>query len=127
MSDISSLQSLSETETDDSDSPVIDIDDEYSFGTRTRTGAYAGLGFGQGGPAELGISANARSIRYTDAGSGYDDSDSHGLRASWSLLLSPGVTLSGALGYSQFKEDGSAARDTWSLTSGLASQVAHAR
>ncbi|MDO6587007.1 hypothetical protein Q4543_15950 [Salipiger sp. 1_MG-2023] len=128
-SDISYLQSVSETDdidnTDDTDSPVIDIYDDYSFGTRTRLGAHAGLSFGVGGPTELGVSVNARSIRYSDAGSSYDDSDSYGLRGSWSLALTPAVTLSGGLGYSQFKEDGSAARDTWSLSSALASQQAH--
>ncbi|KAA8606401.1 hypothetical protein AL036_14690 [Salipiger aestuarii] len=131
VSDISYLRSVTVADTDSTDpdggipdDTVIDIDDEYSTGTRRELGANAEIGFGVGGPVELGLSLNARSIRYSDAGPSYDDSDGYGLRGSWALALPPGVMLSGGLGYSQFKEDGSSTRDTWSLSNTLALQQA---
>ncbi len=125
--DISYLESLGltivETDTDTDtvdDTPVVDLDERYGTGTRRRIRADAALRFGIDGPAELGLFANVHSIRYSDAGSSSEDSDSYGLRGLLSLALAPDLTLDGGLGYSQFRNDSDGQRDTWTMNLALA-------
>lgn len=109
-------------EEDTGSSPVIDIENVYDTGTRRQSRANLGARFGIGSPVELGVSASARRLRYIDAGPSYEDSDTNNLRTTLSLRIAPALTFDGSLGVSRFNEEGSEARDTWSVSTALSRQ-----
>lgn len=127
--DISYLQSqdISFLTDDDTGTVVVDIDNIYDSGTQTQIRANAGLRLGINGPIETGFFVNTRRLRYSDAGSSYDDSDTNAISARLSLRLDPALTLSGGLGFSRFDETDADARDTWTLSTSLARQGSRGR
>lgn len=99
---------------------LIDNADRDATGSRRTLGANAAMRFGIDGPIEGGFRLSASHTDHFDTDpTRFFDSETYSATGDLRLALTEQLTMTSSLGYTEFHQDGSPSRETWSLGLGL--------